>query len=75
MERIGHYPQLPFEAPQNWSWTTLGKIGKWQSGSTPNRLNKDYYNGNIPWLKTGDLNNGYITHVNLTYFCIINYQV
>ena len=62
-ERIGHYPQLPFEAPQNWSWTTLGKIGKWQSGSTPNRLNKDYYNGNIPWLKTGDLNNGYITHI------------
>ncbi|UVO76335.1 restriction endonuclease subunit S [Bacteroides fragilis] len=59
----GHYTQLPFEAPQNWCWTTLGKIGKWQSGSTPNRLNKDYYNGNIPWLKTGDLNDGYITHI------------
>jgi len=58
-----HYMQLPFEVPQNWSWTTLGKIGKWQSGSTPNRLNKDYYNGNIPWLKTGDLNDGYITHI------------
>ena len=59
----GHYTQSPFETPQNWSWTTLGKIGKWQSGSTPNRLNKDYYNGNIPWLKTGDLNDGYITHI------------
>ena len=59
----GHYTQLPFEAPQNWSGTTLGKIGKWQSGSTPNRLNQDYYNGNIPWLKTGDLNDGYITHI------------
>lgn len=59
----GHYTQLPFEVPQNWSWTTLGKIGKWQSGSTPNRLNKDYYNGNIPWIKTGDLNDGYITHI------------
>ena len=59
----GHYTQLSFEVPQNWSWTTLGKIGKWQSGSTPNRLNKDYYNGNIPWLKTGDLNDGYITHI------------
>ena len=58
-----HYTQLPIEVPQNWSWTTLGKIGKWQSGSTPNRLNKDYYNGNIPWLKTGDLNDGYITHI------------
>ena len=59
----GHYQKLPYEVPQNWSWTTLGKIGKWQSGSTPNRLNKDYYNGNIPWLKTGDLNDGYITHI------------
>ena len=59
----GHYQNLPFEVPQNWSWTTLGKIGKWQSGSTPSRLNKDYYNGDIPWLKTGDLNDGYITHI------------
>ena len=54
---------MPFEVPQKWSWTTLGKIGKWQSGSTPSRLNKDYYNGDIPWLKTGDLNDGYITHI------------
>ena len=59
----GHYQNLPFEVPQNWSWTTLGKIGKWQSGSTPSRLNKDYYNGDIPWLKTGDLNDGNITHI------------
>ena len=59
----GHYQNLPFEVPQKWSWTTLGKIGKWQSGSTPSRLNKDYYNGEIPWLKTGDLNDGYITHI------------
>ena len=59
----GHYQNLLFEVPQKWSWTTLGKIGKWQSGSTPSRLNKDYYNGDIPWLKTGDLNDGYITHI------------
>ena len=59
----GHYQNLPYEIPQNWGWTMLGKIGKWQSGSTPSRLNKDYYNGNIPWLKTGDLNDGYITHI------------
>ncbi|MEJ8763925.1 restriction endonuclease subunit S [Phocaeicola sp. HCN-40430] len=58
-----HYQNLLFEVPQNWCWTILGKIGKWQSGSTPSRLNKNYYNGNIPWLKTGDLNDGYITHI------------
>ena len=57
------YRNLPFDIPKNWCWTTLGEIGKWQSGSTPSRLNKDYYNGNIPWLKTGDLNDGYITHI------------
>lgn len=60
---IEHYENLPFNVPQNWAWTTLGKIGKWQSGSTPNRLNIDYYGGNIPWLKTGDLNNEYITYI------------
>ncbi|OUO00950.1 restriction endonuclease [Parabacteroides johnsonii] len=44
-------------------WTTLGVIGTWQSGGTPSRSNKSYYGGNIPWLKTGDLNDGYITHI------------
>ena len=42
---------------------TLGEIGKWQAGGTPNRGHKEYYGGNIPWLKTGDLNDGYITHI------------
>ena len=58
-----HYQNLPFDVPSKWVWTTLEQIGKWQSGSTPYRLNKDYYGGNIPWLKTGDLNDGYITHI------------
>ena len=44
-------------------WTTLGEIGNWQSGATPSRLRKDYYGGNIPWLKTGDLNDGYISDI------------
>ena len=44
-------------------WTTLGKIGVWQSGGTPSRSNKSYYGGNIPWLKTGDLNDGVITSI------------
>lgn len=58
-----HYQNLPFNIPSEWAWTTLGQIGKWQSGSTPNRLNKDYYGGSIPWLKTGDLNDDYITYI------------
>ena len=44
-------------------WTTLGEVGTWQSGGTPSRFNKSYYGGNIPWLKTGDLNDGLITDI------------
>mgnify|MGYP004638849027 CR=1 FL=1 len=58
-----HYEQVPFEVPQGWVWTTLGEIGTWQAGGTPNRSNKVYYGGNIPWLKTGDLNDGLITTI------------
>ena len=41
----------------------LGNIGDWGSGATPNRTTPEYYNGNIPWLKTGDLNDNYITDI------------
>lgn len=58
-----HYENVPFEVPSSWVWTTLGEIGNWQSGATPSRLRKDYYGGNIPWLKTGDLNDGYISDI------------
>ena len=56
-------PHYPFELPKGWVWTTLGEIGSWQSGATPSRMNKDYYGGNIPWLKTGDLNDGTIIYI------------
>ena len=56
-------PHYPLELPKGWVWTTLGEIGSWQSGATPSRMNKDYYGGNIPWLKTGDLNDGTITYI------------
>ena len=56
-------PHYPYELPEGWCWVTLGEIGNWQSGATPSRLRKDYYGGNIPWLKTGDLNDGFITDI------------
>lgn len=55
----GLYQKLP----EGWCLTTLGSIGLWQSGATPSRLQKEYYGGNIPWLKTGDLNDGIIINI------------
>ena len=54
---------MPFEVPEGWVWATLGEVGTWQSGGTPSRSNKTYYGGNIPWLKTGDLNDGLISYI------------
>ena len=34
-----------------------------KAGSTPSRSNPELYNGNIPWLKTGDLTDGYINEI------------
>lgn len=35
----------------------ISDICKIGSGGTPTRSNKKYYSGNIPWIKTGELNN------------------
>ena len=55
--------EIPFEIPNSWEWVRLGNIGDWGSGATPSRSNPEYYGGTIPWLKTGDLNDGYIDNI------------
>ena len=55
--------EIPFDIPDSWTWCRLGVLGDWGAGATPSRNNPKYYNGNIPWLKTGDLNDGYITYI------------
>ena len=53
--------EIPFEIPESWEWVRLGEIGIWGSGATPSRSKLEYYqNGDIPWLKTGELNDSYI---------------
>ena len=54
---------VPFEIPESWKWVRVGEIGSWSAGATPLRTHPEYYGGNIPWLKTGDLNDGYIDSV------------
>ena len=55
--------ELPFEIPDSWTWVRLGSIGDWGSGATPSRTHPEYYDGSIPWLKTGDLTDSYITDI------------
>ncbi|MBU8900840.1 restriction endonuclease subunit S [Corallococcus sp. M34] len=57
-----------FDLPQGWAETTLGALGRWSSGGTPSRGNSAFYGGKIPWVKTGELQDGVIkaTEENIT---------
>jgi type I restriction enzyme S subunit len=46
--------------PEEWSIVQIQDICKTSSGGTPSRNNSNYYKGDIPWLKTGELKDGYI---------------
>lgn len=52
--------EKPFDIPNSWEWVRLGDVGVWAAGATPSRRHPEYYGGNIPWLKTGDLNDGIV---------------
>lgn len=52
--------EQPYAVPGNWCWVRLKSIAKWGSGGTPSRKKPEYYTGEVPWIKTGELNDGYI---------------
>lgn len=52
--------EQPYDVPENWVWCRLGSVATWGSGGTPSRKHNEYYNGNILWIKTGELNNAWI---------------
>jgi type I restriction enzyme S subunit len=46
--------------PKGWIVEKLGDICFTTSGGTPSRKNVDFYNGTIPWIKSGELDKGLI---------------
>ena len=55
--------EKPFDIPESWEWVRLGEVGSWGSGATPSRTHAEYFGGSVPWLKTGDLNDGYVSSI------------
>lgn len=49
------------QIPSDWVETSLGKICSCELGGTPSRANKDYWNGTIPWINSGEVNKFRIT--------------
>ena len=46
----------PVRNPKGWERIKLEEIGTISSGSTPSRKNEENFNGDIPWVKTGEVN-------------------
>lgn len=46
-----------------WEEIKIGQYSTMYSGGTPSRAIKEYYGGNIPWIKSGELNQRLITNV------------
>lgn len=43
--------------PKGWQWKEIGSFCETASGGTPSRARQDYFKGDIPWVKIGDMRN------------------
>lgn len=58
---------LTFERDGQTEWSTLGDVSsKVSSGGTPSTGRADYYNGDIPWLRTQEVNYEVVTGTSVT---------
>jgi type I restriction enzyme S subunit len=53
--------------PKHWKREKLFRLSdKMGSGGTPKSTNQEYYDGDIPWIQSGDLNDGLISETKKT---------
>lgn len=52
----------PVRNERGWEVVELGKLATWKSGGTPSRSNKGFFNGNIPWYSSGELEAMYVAN-------------
>ncbi|MBK6791342.1 MAG: restriction endonuclease subunit S [Anaerolineales bacterium] len=46
--------------PESWAFTSIDYIGLVCNGSTPSRKVPSYWNGDIPWISSGEVRNSII---------------
>lgn len=50
------YAPFGGSVPSDWLSSTLGKVCSCELGGTPSRAKPEYWNGNIPWINSGEVN-------------------
>ncbi|MFA5070907.1 MAG: restriction endonuclease subunit S [Candidatus Pacearchaeota archaeon] len=51
----------PIKNNKKWDLKKLNELGKWLSGGTPSRSKPEYFEGDINWYSSGELNNLFIS--------------
>src|SRR5687767_1475709 len=46
--------------PDSWQWATIQDVATTQTGGTPSRSQPEYFGGDVPWVKSGELRDGYV---------------
>ncbi len=52
--------EIPFAIPDSWEWARLGSVASFEGGGTPDRGQKSYWNGSIPWASMKDIHGKYL---------------
>lgn len=47
--------EKPLALPEGWVWCRPAELGSFVGGGTPNTSNKEYWDGNIPWVTPKDM--------------------
>lgn len=55
---LGEMPSIP----EGWVWTSLGQCFRVAVGATPSRKEATYWNGDVPWVSSGEVKLGRIRH-------------
>ena len=60
-------PQLRFkEFDGEWNNDKVGSLGNFKGGGTPSTDASEYWEGDIPWISSSDVNEGDVTNLNIT---------
>jgi type I restriction enzyme, S subunit len=43
------------ELPEHWGWSTMGELFDVSTGSTPSRSDPSLWNGDVPWVSSGEV--------------------
>ena len=60
-KKVKWYHEKEIKIPNRWKWSELGKEGSLSSGATPRRDHPEYYDGDILWVSSGELDYNFIT--------------